>query len=552
MPALDRPIELAPWLHPESGRYYYRRRVPSDLVEFIGSSHVKRSLKTKDLSQAKREFEKVHREIEERWQGIRRGVRALTWEEIASIGGAMYDLHIDRFKKSKFSIHGHSFIYSYCGYIINKTKDEYEIKLFNETVGRDIDVFLDERGILVSPRTRKSIDYHVATAVAQAIEVGFKWFGGDFSPDPKADRFPRHAKPSATIRALDTFDHYAKEAELSPATRKRWEPVFVNLVRFVGHDDLARIDADRLADWLDHLRVDAERKAVTIRDVYLASVRAVYGWLVVRRKLKENPARDLKVKIPAGHDKEMREFSDAEACRILSASLGQQPDDLKPHLKAARRWVPWLCAYTGARVNEITQLRREDVFEDEGIWIVHVTPDAGRVKDRTKRKIPLHPHLVRQGFIRFVAGCPEGALFYVPIPPSDLPLDPIDREVRTAERFKRTGEDIAVWVRSLGIVDRDVGPSHGWRHRFKTEGRRAGMKERMLDAIQGHASRTKADRYGSRPPSVLFPEILKLVPYVVDGTRVTVTDAPAYVYDYGSDDAEASAEAFKAERRKAG
>lgn len=102
MPALDRPIELAPWLHPESGRYYYRRRVPSDLVEFIGSSHVKRSLKTKDLSQAKREFEKVHREIEERWQGIRRGVRALTWEEIASIGGAMYDLHIDRFKNPNF------------------------------------------------------------------------------------------------------------------------------------------------------------------------------------------------------------------------------------------------------------------------------------------------------------------------------------------------------------------------------------------------------------------------------------------------------------------
>ncbi|MEC5293197.1 hypothetical protein, partial [Aurantimonas sp. C2-3-R2] len=33
----------------------------------------------------------------------------------------------------------------------------------------------------------------------------------------------------------------------------------------------------------------------------------------------------------------------------------------------SRRWVPWICAYTGARVNEITQLRRQDIKQIDGI-----------------------------------------------------------------------------------------------------------------------------------------------------------------------------------------
>jgi hypothetical protein len=43
---------------------------------------------------------------------------------------------------------------------------------------------------------------------------------------------------------------------------------------------------------------------------------------------------------------------------------------------AARRWVPWLCAYTGARVNEITQMRSRDVMIVDGLDCVRITPEA--------------------------------------------------------------------------------------------------------------------------------------------------------------------------------
>jgi len=46
------------------------------------------------------------------------------------------------------------------------------------------------------------------------------------------------------------------------------------------------------------------------------------------------------------------------------------------------------------------------------------------------------------------------------------------------------------------VTDPNVAPNHGWRHRFKTVGLEAGMGERVIDAIQGHAPRTAGDAYG--------------------------------------------------------
>jgi len=43
---------------------------------------------------------------------------------------------------------------------------------------------------------------------------------------------------------------------------------------------------------------------------------------------------------------------------------------------ACRRWVPWLRAYTGARVGELTQLRAGDVQARQGpagsIWVLRL------------------------------------------------------------------------------------------------------------------------------------------------------------------------------------
>ena len=59
-------------------------------------------------------------------------------------------------------------------------------------------------------------------------------------------------------------------------------------------------------------------------------------------------------------------------------------------LTLAKQWLPWICAYTGARVGKIAQLRRKDVRKEEGHWIIHITPEAGTVKNKEVREVPVY------------------------------------------------------------------------------------------------------------------------------------------------------------------
>jgi hypothetical protein len=54
------------------------------------------------------------------------------------------------------------------------------------------------------------------------------------------------------------------------------------------------------------------------------------------------------------------------------------------------------------------------VIEQAGTPALRLTPEAGTIKDREFRFVPIHPRLIELGFITFVAGAPEGPLFFDP------------------------------------------------------------------------------------------------------------------------------------------
>ncbi|MFK5596144.1 DUF6538 domain-containing protein [Methylobacterium sp. HMF5984] len=311
---------------------------------------------------------------------------------------------------------------------------------------------------------------------------------------------PRHL----AVPWRPVFEAYAAEADLAPSTIKRWTGVLVALEGVMETDDLAKITRRDLIAWKSALLASG-RDPRTVRDAYIAAVKALMNWAVANGHLNANPAGGVVVLVPDKPRTRDREFTDAEAETILRAALGPHGSRLSREKAAARRWIPWLCAYGGARVNEMTQLRGQDVRLEKGIWIIRVTPDAGRVKTGRWRDVPLHLHLVAQGFPEFVRSRGSGPLFYDPergLGGSDA--HPI---------YKKVGERLASWVRSLGIDDPGVDPNHGWRHRFKTVGRRAGIDSPILDAIQGHATRTEGERYGRFPMECLFDAIRRMPAY---------------------------------------
>ena len=145
-------------------------------------------------------------------------------------------------------------------------------------------------------------------------------------------------------------------------------------------------------------------------------------------------------------------------------------------------------AYTGARVGEITQLRKEDVIQRDGAHAIMITPDAGTVKSGEARVVPLHEHLIAQGFLDFVSAHKDGPLFY------NLPKN---NNAGKKPRYAQARQRLAHWVRGLGISDKGVRPNHSWRHTFKQLADHAGISERMSNYITGHAQKNVGATYGA-------------------------------------------------------
>lgn len=272
---------------------------------------------------------------------------------------------------------------------------------------------------------------------------------------------------------------------------RAWETAILHLVKFLGHADARRITKRNLLDWRDQLLAEG-KSTKTIADKYLASVRAMLRWAFENDKLPTNEAEAVRQEVAKKVRTRERGYTDEEAVAVLKVSTRHQPKDTtnpahreSAHITAAKRWVPILCAFTGARVSEMTQLRKEDVRQEGDRWVIRITPDAGSVKAGDYRDVPLHRQVIALGFIDFVSAAKPGPLFHAGKAPA-----------RFLASARGTAGRISQWLQDADLVPPGIQPSHGWRHRFKTQARELGLSDRIADAIQGHAGRTASDHYG--------------------------------------------------------
>lgn len=47
------------------------------------------------------------------------------------------------------------------------------------------------------------------------------------------------------------------------------------------------------------------------------------------------------------------------------------------------------------------------------------------------------------------------------------------------------------------VTDPEVQPNHGWRHKFRTVAREAGISRDISFSITGHDSKDEGDKYGT-------------------------------------------------------
>jgi integrase len=295
--------------------------------------------------------------------------------------------------------------------------------------------------------------------------------GGNYEADERPSQFPKYdartVRPGNSMTPWALFDAWAKATQPAASTVNRWRSVFLDLdKRFSDARDITEADA---REWARKL-VTPDRIPVTVNDVWVTAARTIFGWAVGERMLTQNPFENVRVtESKKAQLRETKAFTLEKTATILRAACAIGAP--KTIFQGAIRWVPWLCAYSGARVGEVTQLRGIDIQQRRQVHAMLFTPAAGPMKTRKPRAVPIHEHLIEQGFIEFVKTRGEGPLFYEPAD-EDGQSDPLNpRRPRSVSVRSRLAE----WVRKQGVTDKELSPNHAWRHTFKQIADRVGI-----------------------------------------------------------------------------
>jgi integrase len=541
-------MSTTPFLHPRTKVYYFRKGVPSSLRQMVGKSEIKISLKTKDLEEAKVAHRRLSTKIERDWAQLspapqiveaKRKVLIASRHDIAALAGEMYREMVRRQEKEP----GDEAVWlaklMELQQALPAREREPGVKqqwpnayaflprqVAPRLVGKQVASFLEEKGVELSPANHLIMCMRAASALAQAYRLLARRAADDFGPDPQADRFP----PSLNLAGWhDLYELYCSEMLPDPSTRKRQEGVLRHFFAFLGHELAAEVKQEDALRWKAKRLTEVSRE--TVRKADLAHPRAFFSWCLEEKKLPTNPFAGITVATGRRANKhknddgevkpvlKKREYSHAEARRVLEATLAPPSKRLTAEGAAARRWIPWLCAYSGARVNEMTQLRFEDIFRSpsrdntEMIWVVRISPDAGTVKDDQSREVALHPHLLEQGFLGFVESRQGKCLFY----------DPARGRGGSAAnpQYAKVAERLAHWVRTqVGITDPRISPNHAWRHLFRTIMKATEFQPELLDYIDGHAPASEGHKYGKVWPETTLKVVESILPYRFDGREI--------------------------------
>lgn len=502
-----------PHKHRKTGVYYFRRAVPADLREAEGGKReIMFSLGTKDPREALRLHLIELGKLDERWRSLRAGRRDLSRREAVALAGEWYRWFIERQEAVlEDNPDAYSFLHDALDLVRSSVRgrdeffDESRSSFLRRRVhdhlikAAYVPEFLSSRCITLTEEGQAVFLDLIENEYEAALYRLGRYAAGDFTADPHLSELPAWEQAPTCSRELgltltDLLERWwieAKATGKAPSTYQSYSGTVAKFIAFVGHQDARRVTPETVVAFKDHRlaqinpRTGKPVSPKTVKDSDLAALKSIFGWAVANRLLPENPAEGITIK-GVGRPVRTRSkgYTDDEAAAVLRAAFDVRAglEDAKTH--AAKRWVPWLCAYTGARVGEVAQLRKQDLRRERDGWIVIITPEAGTVKGKQAREVPLHPHLIELGFPEFVRASPEGHLFVRPGRDGDVlgPLKGLKNRLRE-------------FVREI-VPDERVQPFHAWRHRFKTVSRELGIDPMIIDAIQGHTSRSVSDSYG--------------------------------------------------------
>lgn len=342
------------------------------------------------------------------------------------------------------------------------------------------------------------------------------------TPQPPAQRPVRPARSKTisktTPDAIETMDDALiywrrMRPDLSKSTLREVEAVVKEFKKIVRKRpaDLERLD---IAAFRDKLISSGLARATVSKKVGFIS--ALLQSAYDAGFLPQNVARGLHIPKAKTPDITRRAFTAQELKRIFTSPVYTQKKRIRACGGEAIAWVPLIALATGARLEELCQLRVADIYVDQEHGpLLRITDEGDEQTLKTassRRIIPIHHELVRAGLLDYHEAISERGYDWL------FPALEPDHDGRRGGTF---GQGFSRWLRGTRgccILDRRV-VFHSFRHTFKTLCRESGLSEELHDALTGHAGQTVGRTYGHMPISALV-EAMSRIRFPIEFPRI--------------------------------
>ena len=202
-------------------------------------------------------------------------------------------------------------------------------------------------------------------------------------------------------------------------------------------------------------------------------------------------------------DKPRDIFTNKELHKIFDTTPFLNNTIRNPHRrnKLASYFVPIIAIHTGMRLEEICQLRLEDVYKEGTVDIIRVTiSKETKLKTVTSQRIvPIHENLKRVGFLEYcnyMKKQKKERVFW------DL--------TKSRDGYGRNiGRYFMEYLRKVGVYEFQSKVFHSLRHTFITNLLQNGVREEVVNGLCGHKQKTMSTTIyfkGGFPSDLLYEE----------------------------------------------
>ncbi len=229
---------------------------------------------------------------------------------------------------------------------------------------------------------------------------------------------------------------------------------------------------------------------------YCQKMSGFFEWCQLNELTDINPFKAIRFKKTRRDSEAKSAYTNTDLEKIFGAITHTKHQHRHPYYF----WLPLLAYFTGARLNELCQLYKADIYEADGIWIIRIDDrfEGQKLKNQTaRRSVPIHDQLLTLGFIEFVQSVKHERVF------PEL-KDSRDGFGSAASKWFGRFKSKQGFGRGHDF--------HSFRHTVATQFKRHQVSHIVAGELLGHTQNNITyDRYGKELDALQLKEVINMI-----------------------------------------